>query len=90
MTSENLNMRKHMYFIGVSTRQSSIMKVFPLWMKELGMPYLSLEGMDLKLNDDPANYRRAVTQIKEELNLQKRSPASPSGAAAWKGTQKIP
>jgi len=66
MTSENLNMRKHMYFIGVSTRQSSIMKVFPLWMKELGMPYLSLEGMDLKLNDDPANYRRAVTQIKED------------------------
>jgi shikimate 5-dehydrogenase len=35
-------------------------------MKELGMPYLSLEGMDLKLNDDPANYRRAVTQIKED------------------------
>ena len=66
MTSENLNMRKRMYFIGVSTRQSSIMKVFPLWMKELGMPYLSLEGMDLKLNDDPANYRRAVTQIKED------------------------
>ncbi len=55
---------KRMYFLGVSTRQSSIMKVFPLWMEELGRPEISLEGMDLKLHDDPANYRRAVTQIK--------------------------
>jgi shikimate 5-dehydrogenase len=54
-----------MYFIGVSTRQSSIMKVFPLWMEELGRPEVSLEGMDLKLHDDPANYRRAVARIKE-------------------------
>jgi shikimate 5-dehydrogenase len=55
---------KRMYFLGVSTRQSSIMKVFPLWMKELGRPEISLVGMDLKLHDDPANYRRAVSQIK--------------------------
>ena len=27
-----------MYFIGVSTSQSSIMRVFPLWMKEWGAP----------------------------------------------------
>ena len=56
--------RPRMFFIGVSTRQSSIMKVFPLWMKELGRPEVSLEGMDLKLHDDPDNYRRAVTLIK--------------------------
>ncbi len=55
---------KRMYFVGVSTLQSSIMKVFPLWMEELGRPEISLEGMDLKLHDDPANYRRAVIQIK--------------------------
>ncbi len=57
---------RRMYFIGVSTRQSSIMKVFPLWMRELGRPEIVLEGMDLKLHDDPANYRRAVTLIKED------------------------
>jgi shikimate 5-dehydrogenase len=57
---------KRMYFFGVSTRQSSIMKVFPLWMKELGRPDVSLEGMDLKLHDDPANYRRAVAQVKDD------------------------
>jgi shikimate 5-dehydrogenase len=42
------------------------MEVFPLWMEELGRPDLILEGMDLKLHDDPANYRRAVTRIKED------------------------
>jgi shikimate dehydrogenase len=58
--------RKRMYFLGVTTRQSSIMKVFPLWMEALGRTDVSLEGMDLKLHDDAANYRRAVTQIKED------------------------
>jgi shikimate dehydrogenase len=57
---------KRMYFLGVTTRQSSIMKVFPLWMKELGRSDVSLEGMDLKLHDDPENYRRAVRLIKED------------------------
>jgi shikimate 5-dehydrogenase len=55
-----------MYFIGVSTKQSSIMKVFPLWMDELRKSEVLLEGVDLKLNDDPANYRRAVAQIKDD------------------------
>jgi len=52
------------YFIGVTTGKSSIMKVFPLWMKELGRPDIVIEGMDLKIHDDPENYRRAVAQIK--------------------------
>src|SRR5258707_3577394 len=58
--------RERMYFIGVSTRQSAIMTVFPLWMKELGKPEIALEGVDLKINDQPANYRDAVIQIKED------------------------
>lgn len=59
---------KRMYFLGVSTRRSSIMKVFPLWMDQLRRPEVSLRGMDLKLHDDPENYRRAVTQIKNDPN----------------------
>ncbi len=57
---------ERMYFLGVSTRQSSIMKVFPLWMEELGRPEVSLEGMDFKLHDSPENYRRAVAEIKDD------------------------
>jgi len=57
---------QRMYFIGVSTKQSSIMKLFPLWMAELGRRDVALEGMDLALQDDPVNYRRAVEQIKRD------------------------
>ncbi|MGD0225206.1 MAG: shikimate dehydrogenase [Terriglobia bacterium] len=53
-----------MYFIGVTTAKSSIMKLFPLWMQELGRPDVVIEGMDFKLHDDPEKYRAAVALIK--------------------------
>lgn len=52
------------YFIGVTTGKSSIMKVFPLWARELGRPEIVMEGIDLKIHDQPENYRAAVAQIK--------------------------
>ncbi len=51
------------YFIGVTTKQSSIMKVFPLWMEVLGQDVV-IEGWDCKIHDDPEKYREAVAQIK--------------------------
>jgi len=62
--------RPTLFFIGVTTAQSSIMKVFPLWMRELGCPEVVLEGVDLELHDKPENYRRAVAQVKyDRLSL---------------------
>lgn len=52
------------YFIGVTTGKSSIMKIFPLWVKELGRPEIIIEGVDLKIHDRPEAYRGAVAQIK--------------------------
>ena len=52
------------YFIGVTTTKSSIMKVFPLWMKELGRPEIVIEGVDLKIHDTREAYRAATAQIK--------------------------
>ena len=52
------------YFIGVTTTKSSIMKVFPLWMQELGKSEIVIEGVDLKIHDNPQNYRAATAQIK--------------------------
>jgi shikimate 5-dehydrogenase len=54
------------YFIGVTTARSSIRKVFPLWMQELGRPEIVLEGMDLKIHDRPEAYRAATLQIKND------------------------
>jgi shikimate 5-dehydrogenase len=52
------------YFIGVTTGKSSIMKVFPLWMKVLGREEVVMEGVDCKIHDKPWAYRNAVAQIK--------------------------
>jgi len=52
------------YFIGVTTGQSSIMRVFPLWTRELGRPEVVIEGVDCRIHDDPERYRQAVAQIK--------------------------
>ncbi len=54
------------YFIGVSTSGSSINKIFPRWVAELGMPEVVLEGVDFKIHDEPVIYRAAVTQIKQD------------------------
>lgn len=56
------------YFIGVTTGKSSIMKVFPLWMKVLGREDVVMEGVDCKIHDVPEVYRQAVAQIKNDPN----------------------
>ena len=56
--------RPTFYFIGVTTQHSSIMKVFPLWMKDLDREDVIIEGWDCKIHDQPEKYREAVTQIK--------------------------
>jgi shikimate 5-dehydrogenase len=53
------------YFIGTTTGQSSIMKVFPRWAEALKLN-ASIKGIDFVLNDDPARYREAVRFIKDD------------------------
>ena len=55
-----------MYFIGVSTGQSSIMKVFPRWAEFLCIPEAQLKGIDFPLNAEPAAFRAAVEFIKSD------------------------
>ncbi|MEP7453944.1 shikimate dehydrogenase [Phyllobacterium sp. SB3] len=55
-----------LYFIGVSTGKSSIMKVFPAWAKELSLGDAIIKGIDFKLHDDPTEYRDAVEFIKND------------------------
>jgi shikimate dehydrogenase len=52
------------YFIGVTTGKSTMMRLFPLWARELGRPEVVIQGMDLKLHDTREAYRQAVAQIK--------------------------
>ena len=52
------------YFVGVTTRKSSIMKVFPRWMTAIGRPDVVIEGIDHAIHDEPEAYRRTVAQMK--------------------------
>jgi len=54
-----------MYFIGVTTGSSSIMKVFPAWATELGLDAV-IKGIDLPPNDEPEHYRAVVQFLKHD------------------------
>lgn len=54
------------YFIGVTTTKSSIMRVFPAWAKYLNLGEVVIQGINLKLHDDPARYREVVSFIKND------------------------
>lgn len=58
--------RPTMYFIGVTTHQSSIMKVFPRWAAFLQLGDVAIRGMNFRWHDDPEHYRRAVAFIKQD------------------------
>jgi shikimate dehydrogenase len=62
--------RPTLYFIGVTTTQSSIMKLFPLWADALGLKDAVIRGIDIGIHADPALYRQAVEFIKnDDLSL---------------------
>lgn len=55
-----------MYFVGVTTTKSSIMRIFPLWIRELGFLDAQIKGIDLDLHADPHEYRGVVDFIKND------------------------
>jgi shikimate 5-dehydrogenase len=55
-----------MYFIGVTTGSSSIMKVFPEWAKALKLDNTVMKGIDLPIHAPAEDYRKVVRFIKED------------------------
>jgi hypothetical protein len=55
-----------MYFIGVTTGKSSIMRVFPEWVAYLKLGDCQLKGIDFRPHDAPEAYRKAVDFIKHD------------------------
>jgi shikimate dehydrogenase len=53
------------YFIGVTTKQSAMARILPLWAKALEIE-IDLIGVDLPLNADPAQYRKVVLDLKND------------------------
>jgi shikimate 5-dehydrogenase len=57
--------QRTMYFIGVTTGKSSIMKVFPAWAEALKLDAV-IKGFDFPPNDQPEHYREVVNFIKND------------------------
>jgi shikimate 5-dehydrogenase len=55
-----------LYFIGVTTAQSSIMKVFPAWASHLGLGNSVIRGIDFHLHAPASTYRDVVEFIKHD------------------------
>jgi len=58
-------LRPTMYFIGVTTGRSSIMKVFPRWAEVLGLDAVMV-GIDLEIHAPPEEYRQVVEFIRSD------------------------
>lgn len=56
-----------LYFIGVTTGQSSIMGVFPEWAAFLRLGDCAIQGIDLKQHAEPDSYRRVFEHIKNNV-----------------------
>ena len=54
------------YFIGVTTGESSIMKVFPEWARVLCLQDSVIKGIDFPVRAEVAAYRRGVQHIKSD------------------------
>jgi len=55
-----------MYFIGVTTTQSSIMKLFPIWAEALGLKGACIKGIDIGIHAPVEEYRQVVEFIKND------------------------
>jgi shikimate dehydrogenase len=58
--------RPTMYFVGVSTKSSSIMRVFPRWAEVLGLHDATIRGYDAPLRAPAEDYRRIVEHIRDD------------------------
>jgi shikimate 5-dehydrogenase len=58
--------RPTIYFIGVTTSKSSIMKIFPRWAEYLGLSDTEIKGIDFPPHAEPGAYREVVEFIKKD------------------------
>jgi shikimate dehydrogenase len=63
-------MTRRFVFIGVTTGQSSMMRIFPRWRDALGLdPAVELVGRDLPIHAPPEQYRETVAWLKDEPDV---------------------
>jgi shikimate 5-dehydrogenase len=60
---------RKLIFVGVTTGQSSIMRIFPRWTARLGLGEdIQIQGCDLPLHAPAQRYRQVVLQVRDDPN----------------------
>jgi len=59
-----------MFFIGVTTRQSSSLRMFPAWAEILGLGEARMVGVDVPLDAEAERYREVARRIREEPSVR--------------------
>ena len=54
-----------MYFIGVTTGESSIMRVFPAWADAMDLGDVEIKGIDLEIRAPAEGYRSVLRLLKK-------------------------
>lgn len=62
-------MTERLVFMGVTTARSQIMQLFPEWAALLGLD-AEVVGLDLPLDGEPAIYRRAVQDVRDDPGVR--------------------
>ena len=55
---------KQFWFIGVTTGQSMIMRLFPIWAEELGIQGTRMQGVDLPPGVEGQKIRETVNELR--------------------------
>ena len=59
-----------LYFIGMSTGNSAIMRVFPRWAEHLKLGNVAIQGVDCSWHADPEVYRQVVECIRNDASAK--------------------
>lgn len=58
--------QQSIWFVGVSSSQSSINRVFPRWADALGLEQTVLNPLDLPIDSPPETYRKVLADIRDD------------------------
>ena len=59
---------KQFWFIGVTTEQAMIMRLFPIWAEVLGIQGTRMHGVDLPPGVKGKEIRKTIQQLRENSN----------------------
>lgn len=65
-----MKIENNLYFLGLTTGESFSIKMFPHWVKNLGIQNANLLGVDMNIRDTPQRYREFIERLIRDDNCR--------------------